>query len=896
MKEAPLPQPRITNSADAIDTLRPRIGFMAAPHDAVQVCVESAAGTYDSGTVETADYSLISAQLAPGLDCSARVRVRAEGSWSEWSGAWRFQTPPEPVLRIVRPAHAGSAIGPDIEVCCEIESASPLAGVRASLDERTLHLSAAEDGLYRGIMSLEDGMHCLRVEAEAGGQSACALSEFWVWNSPRETGEIVVLDLSEAGSWPVSEDPAAALRMYDLMHAAACLQGLANRSGPRLQLRCYDQDDEWLGWLSRPGAWLAEAPVRRISRPGEPEKALFEAIALFRDAVRGLVVWDPGVPATSNVATTAAGVEDLLPLRAGSALASGFQSLGLEVSLDLSGKFTGTGHIPDTEFASTGSAKCDACLWAKARYLDTGRANARVLGYWLDAYWLQRPGRMPWWEHCLTNHDWIVRNRGFVFDLSNWGDEAPQDDPGQTPGTDLETFKAILLSAYEQAGGEMIQVSGFTPWAFKYTNHADPPGAHEPVATEWEVVRVLSAYNCYLDADAHGLSAMANASLWTQAPLPPRFVQTPPPTRASLQARGFLDGEGVLAPLAFTLFYIGDFDSAAWLYRREMALWRDEARGSVPMGWAFNPNLCARMAPAFLYAFSRMSANDWLTAGDSGAGYVNPAMLCEPRPISGLPSGEAAWIRHCRELYRRFNLRITGFLINGHAGPLTRESEAMTAAFSPDGAATQAMWMAEESHLNGPMPVALQHHDLCPDNEANIACMQRFRRPGTAQFLDFRMILQGPSLIRDLMNDIRRRYPGCAWEALDPYAFFYLLRHSLGGANTRRATFTFDSIPAAVPSGQAMELAVGVRNDGWDTWEAGDVWLEAGAGTAVDWASVARADLAQAVPPGGSAVVRVSLSAPSAPGECLLYYDLASAEGGFREAGNPWWEGRFRAR
>ena len=58
------------------------------------------------------------------------------------------------------------------------------------------------------------------------------------------------------------------------------------------------------------------------------------------------------------------------------------------------------------------------------------------------------------------------------------------------------------------------------------------------------------------------------------------------------------------------------------------------------------------------------------------------------------------------------------------------------------------------------------------------------------------------------------------------------------------------------------------------TWEAGDVWLEAGAGTAVDWASVARADLAQAVPPGGSAVVRVSLSAPSAPGECLLYLSL----------------------
>ena len=232
------------------------------------------------------------------------------------------------------------------------------------------------------------------------------------------------------------------------------------------------------------------------------------------------------------------------------------------------------------------------------------------------------------------------------------------------------------------------------------------------------------------------------------------------------------------------------------------------------MAWAFNEPQRA-YAPAF--TFSGMSANDWLTAATC-AGYVNPTILCEPRPFRGC-SGEAAWIRHCRGV-PAVHLRITGFLINGHAGCLTRESEAMTAAFSPDGAATQAMWMVGENHLAGPMPVALQHHDLCPDNEANIACMQRFRKPGTAQFLDFRMILQGPSLSRSLMNDIRRLYPESAWEVLDPYAFFYLLRHSLGGANTRRATFTFDSMPAAVPSGRTMEVAVGVRNDGWDTWSA----------------------------------------------------------------------------
>ena len=528
-----MPQPRITNSADALDTLHPRIGFMAGPHDAVQVRVESAAGTWDSGPVETADYSLVCAQIAPGLDCSARARVRAEGGWSEWSGAWRFQTPPEPVLRIIRPAHASSVIGPDIEVRGEIESASPLAGVRVSLDERALDLSPRQDGLYCGRVSLEGGMHYLRVEAEAGGQSASVLPSSGLELTP-EAGEIVVLDLSEAGTWPVSEDPVAALRIYDLMMRRPPA-GAGEPLGPRLLLRCYDQDDEWRlvvasgrGWRKRPSA----ASRGRASRRRRSSR---------RSRVPGrrsrLVVWDRQCRPTSNVATTAAGVEDLLPLRAGSALAGGFQSLGLKVSLDLTGKFTGTGRIPDTALASTGSAKCDACLWAKARYLDTGRANARVLGYWLDAYWLQRPGRMHWWEHCLTNHDWIVRNRGFVFDLSNWGDK-----PRRTTLTDAEPTSIRSKQSSCPHTSRRAAKSIFHSRHGSNTRTMPIARAHgsSPPNGRW---CGCPAHNCYLDADAHGLSAMANASLWTCAGS--RFAQTPPP-RASLQARGFLDSEGRL--------------------------------------------------------------------------------------------------------------------------------------------------------------------------------------------------------------------------------------------------------------------------------------------------------------------------------------------------------------
>lgn len=884
---------RITNASGQTSTLRPRIGFFADPHDAAHLRVRPSAGDWEYAEYETADYHVVCPSLSPDTAYTTSVRVGSDGHWGEWSEPWEFRTPSEPVLRIVSPCHAGRALGPDVRIVCEVESRSPVERVSASLDGQPVTLAQDPSGAFGAHVSLAHGLHDLKVETAAGSSRVWAESQFWVWCSQKEKGELLVLDLTEVASWPVAENPDAALRMYDLLHAAACLQGLANRARPRVLLRVFPQDDDWLAYLRRPGAWLEKAAIRTVSSPETPEQALAETLSAFRDIVRGLVVWDAEVPATSNVATTAAGVEDLIPVRADSAISKALHAHGLRVKLDLTGMFTGAGEIPGTAYASTGSAKCDAYLWAKARYLDSGKADPRVLGYWLDSFWLTNPGRMPWWEHCLTNHDWIVRNRGFLFDLSNWGDEPPQDDPRQKTGTDLETFKAVLLSAYEQAGGEMIHVSGFTPWAFKYTTHAEAPGVHEPVDTEWEVVRVLSAYNAYLDADAHGISAMANASLWAQMPLSDCYVQTPPPTREHLQSLGYLDSDGRLAPLAFTLFYIGDFDSAAWLYRRVKDLWAEESRGALPMAWAFNPNLCARMAPALHFAFAEMSDRDWLTAGDSGAGYVNPTMLLEPRPISGLPSGKDAWVRHCRDLYARFNYRITGFLINGHAGPLTAEAEAMTAEFSPDGSATQAMWVSRENHLSGPMPMALQHHDLCPDIEANIACMQRFRQPGVPQFLNFRLILLGSDLVQALMGEIKRRSPGDAWQEVDPYAFYYLLRHSLGGSNERRATFTFDTLPAKAAAGQEYDVAIGVRNDGWETWRPGSEWLECGFGPSVNWQAASRADLPSPVAPGDSVVLHLSLTAPQIPNAFVFYYDMASDQGGFRASGNPWREKRL---
>lgn len=64
----------------------------------------------------------------------------------------------------------------------------------------------------------------------------------------------------------------------------------------------------------------------------------------------------------------------------------------------------------------------------------------------------------------------------------------------------------------------MIQMVGFTPWAFKYADDFSPH-KHGGVATEWQTAMVLSAYNVYLSADACCVQGMANAALFRHYPL-----------------------------------------------------------------------------------------------------------------------------------------------------------------------------------------------------------------------------------------------------------------------------------------------------------------------------------------------------------------------------------------
>lgn len=559
---------------------------------------------------------------------------------------------------------------------------------------------------------------------------------------------------------------------YDLLKFTAALQGLANRDAPRLWLRFLEGagqdgtiniDDYWLDHFQE--GWLEDTPIVAL----DSLEALF---AEFEEHLTGAVVWDPAVPATSNVAATVCGVEGWLPVRADSALYEKVVENGPELPVERSlvDKFDGS---------ESTSPKCDAYLWAMREYLEQGETHSALMGQYVDAY-TQQPDEPGFHYNDLdnavvANQDYYIANRAFIWDLSPWPDEAPVDDPDQEPGTDRETLETLLRAQYEQNQGETFtRIGGFAPWNLKYTTHAG--GANEPVPTEWEFAALFSAYNAGKDADALGLAGMSNASVFMHHPLRDEYEQNPRPEPVPLEDK------------TYVLIYMGDYDSAAWLSRHIPSIWDDPVRGDLPMAWAFNPGLSDRAPHVFDHIFRTKTEHDWFIAGDSGASYVNPSLLIGDRLGSGLPDALDTWVEYNKPYFDQFDYSITGFVIDGNAGFTPLEVQEAYTEFSPDGVGMQLDF--DEPLVNG-TPFLRHARDIYPtmgNLETIAGQMAAHAEEDKPQFLIFRCILVRPSVIEALRGVLKERHPEHNWVFSDPYTFFDLYRRHLTGSSPEHST------------------------------------------------------------------------------------------------------------
>ncbi len=585
-------------------------------------------------------------------------------------------------------------------------------------------------------------------------------------------GAIVRLDLSHLQHVAL-EDARQARRAWDTLHAASALQGIVNRERPRLWLRFEPNvDDFWWDALRRPGEWLEGVEVHDSA-------GLEEALRVFRADWRGVVLYPERPWAGSNVASTIAGVEDRVPLRFDPSADSLYTALKKCELWDDAEVFRLCDDVgrPVWNEADGPTEKTRAHRWLLDHYIRNGRVNADILAYYIDAYWLTQPGLDSLPNCTLTNHDYFISRRAAFVDLHVWEEETPVDDPEQPPGYDLSLFRETLKALQQRAAG-MIHVGGFTPWRWKYSNEPGAGSRHHGVQTEWKMVKEVSAYNGYLDADAISYAGMTNASFYQHFPRRERYPQTHARKPKATFGRESPARPEADSDVIHVMLYTGDYDSAAWLNRLIPQWWTDPARGTIPLNWAFNPNLDRRAPHVLDFVRRNATLNDIFISGNCGAGYLNPAELSDPRRDPDVPDGWDMWVSHCRSFYRRYDLTITGFIIEGLSEGLDGEGLARYGAVSPDGLIAHRKLPGPGVHDSG-MPYLNMAADLggTPQEAADalLAGLDGDKVP----FYAFRTVVQSPSWHAELMRCVSERHATVRF--CDAYTFFGALKTSLLG-------------------------------------------------------------------------------------------------------------------
>src|SRR5690606_3572318 len=139
---------------------------------------------------------------------------------------------------------------------------------------------------------------------------------------------------------------------------------------------------------------------------------------------------------------------------------------------------------------------------------------------------------------------------------------------------------------------------------------------------------------------------------------------------------------------------------------------------------------------------------------------------------SGLPDGLDAWVKHNKPYYKRWDISITGFIIDGEAPGLNLQGLDAYARFSPNGIVPQKVPLTS---LHGNMPVLRSDYDInqaSPAEAAEVVLSRIKTRP--IPFHWFRNILKSPTWYVQVTDELKRRDPQL--ELLDAPTFFELYR------------------------------------------------------------------------------------------------------------------------
>jgi len=605
----------------------------------------------------------------------------------------------------------------------------------------------------------------------------------------RQTGPVVIDRAGKVYNIPTAKMDTFGFWHHDIVRLIVSLQGLYNRdfeeTDSLLHLTYNSDDTFWYNYISGEGMFLENHEMVDLN-------TFDEFWSIFGEIIteHGMVLWDGDVPATANVAGTICGVDGYLPVRYDTAEKSLYNTLlsrGVEVKMSLVDMFTGEGKIPDTDIDSTGSTKNDAYIWAAEKYLE--KTSKDYIAYTLDAagcvsgnfiYETSKAtqGVDAFWN-SLYNHDYYVMKGMFFFDLTINATEAPCDDPDQPKGTDRETCEYLMKKYYEHRGGELAQLIGFPPWWMKYTTHHDL-GNIVATTLEWDFTDFITRYNLIKEADAAMPCCMTNASVYNKFPLEEKYES------AAKKAWNESEEHEVYDKYTryFTI-YMGDYDSSAWFKDLVPGFWDDSARGTLPIAWGFNPNLCERAPMVWDYVMKNQSENDFFMSGDSGAGYVIPTSLVNDK-LRDYPSAADQWVSYCQKYFNLFDLDITGFIINGNYA-IDNDVFEMYNEISPVGSFHNTSMKRLVIYKGVPYLHMMNGISKTPE-QSTYEAMYNYAQH-RVNFAIYRTVQQNPTdmkkTVEGYLEYANERDKKFTYKYVDPYTLFDLIRQSGQGSKVK---------------------------------------------------------------------------------------------------------------
>lgn len=417
---------------------------------------------------------------------------------------------------------------------------------------------------------------------------------------------------------PASCLPVALLDVSHLAYpdrlTATALQGLVNRQGPRLFLNfgIYDEpsarrtNEDFLPdaiWQAKFRPYLGNQDEHNLAYYRSiydleitPVDSLAAAVELFRSELKGVVIWDPALPDTVNIALMLAALAGLLVVSP-EQLPQLQAEMGLSIVDDLRDRWLDRVALYAWAFkelfprCKPGVVACVEPAWQRPEFADYVVQNS-IFTYSLSSFAgnrLFKIGQML--LLLLVGGPFFLRNLLFGLRLDGLAKRLGLWLMGlASPETRLATCiqRRVQPQPY--------------PTIFGWHTRRDD---------ELAFMLLLSANDLRL-VPSHLAS---NYSFHARLPARVPFIQK----HASTE-------DVTLEDKVYLTFTLSDGDQLVLMDTAELGNWRRPERGAVPFNWETQP-LLVDLAPALLgQYYQQRTAADYLIAGPSGAGYIIPPL------------------------------------------------------------------------------------------------------------------------------------------------------------------------------------------------------------------------------------------------------------------------------